>query len=183
MDIYYDLILNDEIPITVWGKLDSEGDYWISIDGEVRSRKWGKERLIKPATNSGGYLHFIYCKDGKQTTLKVHRCVAKVFLGDRTYEGLQVRHYDGNKLNNSRENLIWGTAQEDANDKIRHGTMLRGVKHGSSKLKEADIYKIRELRSTGMLQREIADFFGVSRQLISFILRGKIWAHLPVEAA
>ena len=162
----------------MWGKLDPEDDYLISSDGQVKSLKWGKERLLKLHPNKKGYLTFGYRKDGKQTTLYVHACVAKVFLGDRSSEGLQVRHYDGNKLNNNRENLIWGTSQEDANDKIRHGTSCKGEKNANSKLKEEDIYKIRELRSTGMTLQKISDFFGVNRSVISDILLGKRWAHL-----
>ena len=168
----------------MWGKLDPTDDYLISSDGQVKSMKWGKERLLKLSTGSKGYLYFGYCKDGKKTMLEVHRCVAKVFLGDRSAEGLQVRHYDGNKLNNNRENLVWGTSQEDANDRIRHGTVprLKGETNGNSKLTEADIYGIRELRSTGMTLQKIADFFGVTHSLISFILSGKLWAHIPSDA-
>ena len=142
------------------------------------STKWGKERLLKLATGSNGYLSFSYRKDGKTTRLEVHRCVAKVFHGDRSSEGLQVRHYDGNKLNNSRENLIWGTAQEDANDKIRHGTSGKGETNVKAKLKEEDIYKIRELRSAGTTLQKIADIFGVHNTQIARILSGKSWAHL-----
>lgn len=162
----------------MWGKLDPEDDYLISSDGRVKSTKSGKKRLLKLHPNKKGYLTFGYCKDGKLTILLVHRCVAKVFHGDRSSEGLQVRHYDGNKLNNNRENLIWGTAQEDANDKIRHGTSGKGETNGNAKLKEADIYKIRVLRSAGMTLRHIAALFGVSNSQISVILRGKKWAHV-----
>ena len=165
---------------TVWGKLDPEDDYLISSDGQVKSTKFGKERLLKLGTTSNGYLCFVYCKDGKKTTLKVHRCVAEVFLGDRSAEGLYVLHKDGNKLNNKKENLYWGTQQQNMNDRTRHGTVFRpqGEKQGNSKLKEADIYKIRELRLTGMTHQKIADFFGVNQSLISYILSGKLWAHL-----
>ena len=110
--------------------------------------------------------------------LNVHSCVAKVFLGDRSAEGLHALHEDGNQLNNKRENLYWGTQKQNMKDRLRHGTTARGEKHVNSKLKEADIYKIRELRSTGMLLREIATIFGVHTSLISYILRGKNWAHL-----
>ena len=171
--------MSDQIHEPAWGKLDPDDDYLISSDGQAKSMKWGKEKLLKLSTGSNGYLYFGCWKDGKKTNLEVHRCVAKVFLGDRSSEGLQVRHYDGNKLNNNRENLIWGTAQEDANDRIRHGTVAKGEKIGTSKLKEADIYKIKELRSNGMSQQKIADFFGVCQSLISFILSGKRWAHAP----
>ena len=169
----------------MWGKLDPEDDYLISSDGQVMSTKWGKERLLKLFPANNGYLSFNYHKDGKQTTLAVHSSVAKVFLGDRSAEGLGALHKDGNQLNNNVENLYWGTHEQNMKDKIRHGTVarLQGEKNGKSKLKEADIYKIRELRSTGMTHKKIADFFGVSQPQISYILRGKIWAHLPVEAS
>ena len=163
-----------------WRKLDTEDNYLISSDGQVKSTWFGKEKLLKTAPDNIGYLRFAYYKDGKKTTLRVHSCVAKVFLGDRSSEGLQVRHYDGNKLNNNKENLIWGTAQEDANDRIRHGTSGKGETSGSAKLKETDIHEIRELRLTGMLHREIADFFNVSEARISEILSGKCWAHVPI---
>ena len=162
----------------MWGKLNPEDDYLISSDGQVKSTKWGKERLLKLSTRSDGYLCFGYCKDGKQTTLEVHRCVAKVFLGDRSAEGLYALHKDGDPLNNKKENLYWDTQKQNREDMIRHGTVLKGEKHRNSKLKEADIYKIRELRSTGMTQQKIAEFFGVSISLICQILSGKIWTHL-----
>ena len=126
-----------------------------------------------------GYLGFCYHKDGKRTTLSVHNCVAKLFLGDRSAEGLHVLHEDGNRLNNKKENLYWGTHEQNMKDMIRHGTMAKGEKNGRAKLKETDIYKIKELRSTGMTQQKIADFFGVSQRLISLILLGKQWAHIP----
>ena len=165
---------------TVWGKLDPEDDYLISSDGQVKSTKRGKERLLKLSNGGDGYLNFGYHKDGKQTTLKVHRCVAIVFLGDRSAEGLGALHKDGNRLNNNVENLYWGTPKQNGEDMIRHGTVarLQGETNGRAKLTEADIYKIRELRLTGMLQKEIAALFGVSHSLISYILSGKSWAHV-----
>ena len=163
----------------MWGKLNPEDDYLISSDGQVKSTKWGKERLLKLSTRSDGYLCFGYCKDGKQTTLEVHRCVAKVFLGDRSAEGLIVLHGEKGALDNSLENLYWGTYSDNNGiDKVRDGTTVKGEKNGRAKLKEEDIYKIRELRSKGMTLQKIADLFGVTNVLISAILRGKRWAHI-----
>ena len=133
---------------------------------------------MKLSPGSKGYLGFGYWKDGKKTTLNVHSCVAKVFLGDRSEEGLQALHEDGNSLNNKKENLYWGTHDQNMKDMIRHGTSTKGEKHPSAKLKEADIYKIRELGSTGMSLREIAAVFGVHKSRISEILSGKSWAHV-----
>ena len=165
-----------------WGKLDPDDDYLISSDGQVKSTWFGKERLLKLSDRGNGYLCFKYYKDGKRTTLYVHACVAKVFLGDRSAEGLYALHKDGDPLNNKKENLYWGTHEQNMKDKIRHGTVFRaqGETNGKAKLKEADIYKIRELRSTGMLQREIAAVYGVADSLICQILSGKKWAHIPI---
>ena len=162
----------------MWGKLDPDDDYLISSDGQVKSTWSGKERLLKLCDRGKGYLCFDYHKDGKRTTLYVHSCVAKVFLGDRSAEGLLALHEDGNSLNNKKENLYWGTHQQNMKDMIRHGTIPKGEKNGSAKLKEADIHGIRELGSTGMSQRKIAAVYGVHNSQISYILSGKYWAHL-----
>ena len=163
----------------MWGKLDPEDNYLISIDGQVRSTWSGKEKLLKLATGSKVYLNFSYHKDGKQTTLKVHRCVAKVFLGDRSAEGLIVLHGEKGALDNSLENLYWGTYSDNNGiDKVRDGTTGQGEKNGRAKLKEADIHKIRDMKSNGILQKEIAALYGVSKAQISNIVRGKRWAHL-----
>ena len=165
-----------------WGKLDPDDDYLISSDGQVRSTKRGKERLLKLSDRGNGYLNFSYYKDGKRTTLDVHACVAKVFHGDRSSEGLYALHKDGNPLNNNVENLYWGTQKQNMMDMVRHGTVFRGQgeKNGNSKLKEADIHKIRDMKSNGILQKEIAAIYGVGESLISSILLGKKWAHIPI---
>jgi hypothetical protein len=42
-----------------------------------------------------------------------------------------IRHLDGNALNNTLENLKWGTAKENSNDMVKHGmsTVLSYVQH------------------------------------------------------
>jgi DNA invertase Pin-like site-specific DNA recombinase len=53
-----------------------------------------------------------------------------------------------------------------------------GSGHKRSKLKEADIRSIRELRAKGTTLREIADRFGVSFSTIFQILSGTTWRHV-----
>jgi len=166
------------IPITVWGKLDPDDHYLCSIDGDILSTWSGETKPIKLYPDADGYLCFCYYKDGKQTTMKVHRFVAKIFLGDKSSEGLKVLHYDGNPSNNKLENLRWGTQIDNGADAIRHETMPRGERHGRSKLTEEQVLQIPELRAQGLLLREIAALFDVSRDTISKILLGKRWSHL-----
>ncbi len=167
------------IPITIWGKLDPDDHYLCSIDGDILSTKFGRTKPIKPTPDSTGYLCFSYYKDGIKTTMKVHRFVAMIFLSDKSDQGLEVLHYDGNPLNNSLENLRWGTRKENCADAIRHGTLgeARGERHGMSKLTEDDVMQIRDLRALGLTQREIGYLFGVNQSQINRILRGKRWQH------
>ncbi len=166
------------IPITVWGKLDPDDHYLCSIDGDVIST-CGRTKPIKLCPNSTGYLVFGYCKDGIRTMMSVHSFVAKIFLGDRSSEGLIVTHGDKGKLDNSLENLSWGTHSDNNGlDKERDGTTAKGERNGSSKLTEEQVLQIPKLRSQGLLQREIGDLFGVCQAQISRVLRGKQWSHL-----
>ncbi len=52
--------------------------------------------------------------------------VARKYLPERPSLKHQIRHLDGNKMNNSYLNLAWGTAKDNADDRERHGRTVRG---------------------------------------------------------
>jgi hypothetical protein len=54
----------------------------------------------------------------------VHRLVAEIWLPDPLPGQIQVRHLNGDPFDNRLENLAWGTARDNAEDRMRHG---RGV--------------------------------------------------------
>lgn len=94
-----------------------EGLYEVSDEGNVRSLKYGREKIMKPGKNGGGYLQVILCKDGQQKHLLVHRLVAEAFVPNPN--NLEtVNHKDEVKTNNTASNLEWMT-QADNN---RYGT-------------------------------------------------------------
>ena len=166
---------------TVWGKIDPEGNYLISIDGQVMSTKFGKEKLLK--LGKGGidskYLNFSFREEGKQRTLNIHKCVAKVFLGDRSSEGLIVLHGEKGSLDNTLENISWGTYNDNNGvDRDRDGTSNRGIRSGRAKLKEEDVHGIRQKSKLGWTQKEVAVLYGVSSFAIRDIICGRTWAHL-----
>ncbi len=102
-----------------------------------------------------------------------------IFLGDRSSEGLIVLHGDKGKLDNSLENLSWGTYSDNNGlDRVRDGTVQRGERHGRAKLTEEQVLQIPGLRTQGLTQKAIGDLFGVSEKQIRSILRGKTWAHV-----
>jgi predicted DNA-binding protein (UPF0251 family) len=74
--------------------------------------------------------------------------------------------------------LRWATAQENAEDKTVHGTVIKGAKHVLSKLTEADVLRIRSLQGE-MRQRDIASMLGVSLTTVNMVIHRKSWRHVP----
>ena len=88
-------------------------------------------------------------------------------------------HNDGNPLNNELSNLRWDTHTSNLNDKLRHGTDLRGERAPRSKLTEAQALEAIRLIQLGEKHKSIGMRFGVSRSSIQMLATGKTWAHLP----
>jgi hypothetical protein len=78
----------------------------------------------------------------------------------------------------TKGHLSWKTRQENRDDMIAHGTVLRGERNGQAKLTEPEVLQILARKGT-MVQREIAAQFGISSQLVGHIHRGEAWAWLP----
>lgn len=154
---------------TVWSCRNSGFLEWRQLG--TRKNKWGylsvKIALCSPEGKPKSRLRFI------------HRLVLGAFIGPCP-DGFECRHLDGNPGNNLLDNLCWGTHQENVADMMKHGRFpdQRGFHNGRSKLKDSDIYKIRELYSAGMSSCRIGPIFGVSQVLVSSILRGVAWKHL-----
>lgn len=71
----------------------------------VKRRAKIKERLLKPSIGSHGYPNVSLVKNKKSRTYLVHRLMAMAFMGVKTNKKFVVDHIDGNKKNNSLENL------------------------------------------------------------------------------
>ena len=91
-----------------------ESIYEVSDQGRVKSIGYGKERVLKPGRNGGGYLQVYLCKNGEQKKCLVHRLVAQTFITNP--QNLpEVNHKDENKTNNSVQNLEWCSSKYNAN--------------------------------------------------------------------
>lgn len=77
------------------------------------------------------------------------------------------------------KHLRWATRQENMSDCIEHGTVPQGERNGLSKLTEADVREIKELKGR-VTQRELAKRFGVGHANIAQIHRGFSWKHVEV---
>ena len=83
-----------------------ENVYQVSNYGEVKSLKFGKERILKPGKNSGGYYYVGLFKNDKKKSIVIHKLVAMAFL-NHIPDGMTtiVNHIDNNPSNNFLDNL------------------------------------------------------------------------------
>ncbi len=66
-----------------------------------------------------GYATYRISVNGVRKHLRAHRLMANAWLGNQN--GLVVNHIDGNKMNNSLENLEWCTIAENNKHAIQTG--------------------------------------------------------------
>lgn len=95
-------------------------EYKVDSNGFIISKRDGT--YMKPSKNHNGYLITTLIIDGKRKSLPIHLAVAKTFLGDKSIDGLEVNHKDGNKENNNIDNLEWVTYS----DNMIHSTHVLG---------------------------------------------------------
>lgn len=112
------------------------GKYQISNLGNVRSlprqvrnrnnsTKLLKGKLLKPAKGSNGYLGVTLCCEIYRNYPNIHVLVATAFIPN-PYDKPEVNHIDGNKLNNSINNLEWSTEIENSNHAVKTGLQPSG---------------------------------------------------------
>ena len=125
-------------PIPGW-----EGAYEASSFGRVRSvdrtivvRNPGgvlgprrfRGRVLRAGRIKNGYYLVSFTGPGRKREYRyVHDLVLLAFVGPKP-AGLEVCHNDGTRDNNRLENLRYDTRQANAQDRWKHGTMLRPKK-------------------------------------------------------
>lgn len=96
----------------------TNGEYQVSRTGKVRTAKTG--RILKPCIDQRGYERVCLFKENRGKRYRVHRLVAISFIPN-PHEKQQVNHKDGNKRNNSVENLEWATNVENMHHSRENG--------------------------------------------------------------
>lgn len=88
--------------------------YLVSSCGSVVNTETGRE--LRGWKDSTGYIRFMLLNgDGSRCSIHKHRLLALLFIHG-SCPSLEVNHKDGNKLNNSIDNLEWVTPTEN----VRH---------------------------------------------------------------
>ena len=94
----------------VWKTIDEFPNYLISNQGDVKNKR--TEYIKKPGVEKRGYVVFSMEKEGKLYLRTQHIMLARTFIPNPLNKPY-VNHKDGNKQNNSIDNLEWVTAREN----------------------------------------------------------------------
>jgi len=136
---------------------------------------------VRLTTSKTGYKTYCgsYGSRSKRKLFRIHRCVAEAFIPK--LEGKDVvNHIDGNKINNSVDNLEWCTDKENTRHAWENGLckIKTGTAHHSSKLSKEDIIYIKENyipRDKCFGARALGRKFKVNHKAIGNVVRNKAY--------
>ncbi|HGO1484269.1 TPA: NUMOD4 domain-containing protein [Staphylococcus aureus] len=163
-----------------------KGIYEISNLGNVKSlartiiKKDGKkqtfkERILNKRHNGYGYYQVGLNNKGKRIYFYIHRLVGEAFI-DNPSNLSQINHVNGNKEDNSVNNLEWVSAKDNTIHSWKTGLSKGGENHGMSKLTNNEVLEIRKkYLSKNYSQRKLAKEYNVSQKTIYNIINKKQW--------
>ena len=178
-------------PEEVWRSVPMlSGLYEVSSEGRVRSLPRVTAsgtlggRVLLPRPERNGYVRVTLSVNGKPHRELLHRLVLRAFVGDCP-QGHECRHLNGTRSDCRLSNLAWGTARENGQDRIAHGTQVdnRGQRHGMTRLSDADAREIMSLRQKGVPLAQVASQFSVGAATVSRIATRAGWKHIGMEDA
>lgn len=166
-----------------------EGLYGITDDGRVFShpkRTVSKNGRWLKLSSDGRYKTVCLFKDSKKHMVLVHRLVAEAYCKNE-HTKPHVNHIDGDKENNLASNLERVTESENMQHAVDNGLLKGSEKQkaaakktalASRKFTDDQIRKIRKLAEMTFRHADIAEWFGVDRNAIGYIVNKKTYAEV-----
>lgn len=151
-------------------------NYFINTDCKVWS---AKRKIFMRYRLRKGYACVWLSHKGKQNLIGIHRLMALAYIPNPKNEAT-VNHIDGNKLNNSIENLEWLSAS----DNLKHAHRT-GLNHISEKCIKNGLEAAKKLvlnTETGIYYdsaKEAAQIIGVNHNYLQGKLNGKYRNNTP----
>lgn len=165
----------DFFNMEIWKDIKGyEGKYQISNLGRIKSigrmtdfgknKLWIEEKLLRYYITKKCLYFQITLRDYNliPKNKMTHRLVAEAFIPNPENKPF-VNHKNGNKMDNSVENLEWVTPKENSQHAIETGlNVYYGENHTYCKISDNTVSLIREDRKNGMRYSEIARKYEVS---------------------
>lgn len=154
----------------IWKEYPFDPRYQVSNLGHVKGQKGN---ILKGTQTDAGYKKVGLYKNGKGTFKYIHRMVLETFLPNENSEKLQVNHKDGDKSNNTLENLEWVTSSENkihARDTLKIAYSTEAAhKARQQKIKVTDI-NTKETQIFDSM-KDCASYFGIPYQNIQYCIK------------
>lgn len=146
------------------GKWKTVGDCW-EWQGEALTCGYGRIRV------------------GRRKKL-AHRFSYELFRGPIP-DGLFVCHHCDNRRCVNPDHLFLGTNADNMRDMVNKGrsTVLPGEDNPNAKLSADEAREVIRLRSAGIDRKSVAERFGISKTMVTFITTGRSWKCLRTSAA
>ena len=156
---------------------DYSGFYEVSNTGKLRNAKTKRE--VKLNIGKTGYYVYTGGLGSRKLrkTFKLHKCLMEAFVPNIQNKPF-INHKDGNKLNNSFDNLEWCTGKENVQHSYDTGLRIEktGAKRHGSKLTEEDVVFIKanyKPRDRKLGTRGMARKFNVDHKVIVDVLKNR----------
>ena len=113
---------------------------------------------------------------GRSKFVGIHYLVLLAFVGPPPITGLIPLHNNGVRDDNRLENLRWGTHQDNADDRDRHGHTANLERNGNAKITQQIAVTILEQRNLfGASYGSIGLAIGLSKRQVMRICQGLHW--------
>lgn len=168
-----------------WKEFGSRSEYRVSNTGIIQTRlssgrysatqalgEWRDKKLtfrVSDYTGAGYLATGLRLEGNRFKTHYVHRIVTQFFIGNIP-KGMQVNHIDGNRFNNSADNLEIVSPLENMQNAVDRGA-LSGYRRNMAKMSLEEFRDIRRLLKEGYKHIQIAELYRINRKLVSKIAR------------
>lgn len=122
---------------------------------------------LNPRIGNVGYYTFSIrlSNPRRKYYISVHRLVAFQKYGKKMFDGgIEVRHLDGNKLNNLEYNILLGTSSQNSSD-IPPEVRMKTSIIASTKVRvysDEEVQSIKNRKKEGATYKQLVDEFGLS---------------------
>lgn len=163
-------------------KLAYQKGYRMNAKGDIFGLQG---QLMKLRKGTNGYLCFNFWANNKKQTICAHRLQAYCLFGEELYKNnMQVRHLDGNPLNNMIDNISIGTQSDNMMDISSNIRRYKAVTagHARSLLTKNNVITIRQLREQKQYTyAQIRALYPMAKSTLSYILNYKTWKFIEIK--
>lgn len=160
------LIVNEDGSIWRAKKADSKG---------VVDKSKGYALVVVQTHKASQRVYFNMVYMGHKKAVLVNRVVAWRYHPN-PLNLPQVNHKNGEKSDNSKDNLEWATNSD--NEKHAHRTGLKTGRGSANSNAILDANGVLAIRASQLSAAELAAQYGVSRSTIINVLSGRTWKHI-----